>query len=557
MQRFVELYAALDGTTSTLAKVAAMETYFRAAEPADAAWALYFLTGRRLKRLLAPGLLRPLALEATGLPDWLFEDCYATVGDLAETLSLLASAEPGQHDPSLGHRALSHWIEDHILPLQGLPEEHSRRQLLDWWSRLPRQQVFVLSKLLTGALRVGVSQTLTARALGKVAGLEPTAIQHRLMGSWEPSADFFNALLDPDAADDDRSRPYPFFLASPLDTPTDRRRPEELGTLGEFQVEWKWDGIRGQLIRRGGETFLWSRGEELVTERFPEIQALAEHLPDGTVLDGEILAWENGHPLPFSVLQTRIGRKKPGRTILKKAPVSFVAYDLLERDGVDRRSVPLRERRAALEAVAGPHFPLSKVVEATDWPALDALRQSSRERGVEGFILKRLDSAYGTGRKKGSWWKWKIDPLTVDAVLIYAQAGHGKRATLLTDYTFAVWRDGALVPIAKAYSGLDDGEIRELDRWLRRHTRERFGPVRSVEPEQVFELAFEGIRRSSRHKSGIAVRFPRIARWRRDLAARDADTLEHVLELVSAEEKAAEAVRTAATEAHSPTESSS
>ncbi|MEO1367480.1 MAG: cisplatin damage response ATP-dependent DNA ligase, partial [Acidobacteriota bacterium] len=386
-------------------------------------------------------------------------------------------------------------------------------------------------------------QTLTARALGKVAGLEPSAIQHRLMGTWQPSADFFTALLDPDAADDDLSRPYPFFLASPVDTATDSRRPEDLGPVEDFQVEWKWDGIRGQLIRRGGETFLWSRGEELVTDRFPEVASSAADLPDGTVLDGEILAWQDDHPLPFSVLQKRIGRKKPGRTILKKAPVTFLAYDLLESAGEDRRADPLAARRADLERIAGPHFPLSETVDAADWAALDALRQTSRERGVEGFMLKRLDSAYGTGRKKGEWWKWKVDPLTVDAVLVYAQAGHGKRATLLTDYTFAVWRDDALVPIAKAYSGLDDAEIRELDRWLRRHTRERFGPVRSVEPLQVFELAFEGIRRSTRHKSGVAVRFPRIARWRKDLGAKDADHLEQILEMLAAEERAAEEAR--------------
>ncbi|MCG8458286.1 MAG: ATP-dependent DNA ligase [Holophagales bacterium] len=542
MRRFAELYERLDSTTSTLAKVDAMSRYFESAPPADAAWAVFFLSGRRFKRLLAPGQLRPWALEATGLPEWLFVDAYAAVGDLAETLTLLLADEEAG-DPELIDLPLHRWIEERIHPLRELDDEAQRRQVLAWFRSLPREQLFILAKMLTGGLRVGVSQTLTVRALAQVAGVEPAALHHRLMGHWIPSADFFEALLDPDVDDADLSRPYPFFLASPVEMAEGQDIPAHLGELDAWQVEWKWDGIRGQLIRRGGETFLWSRGEELVTDRYPEIAAAAESLPDGTVLDGEILAWAGqldtdptSAVLPFAVLQKRIGRKKPGKKILADAPVNFLAYDLLEADGRDGRPLALHERRARLEEVTEGLFPTSPTVHARGWRELDRLRQESRDRGVEGFMLKSRESPYRTGRKKGDWWKWKVDPLTADAVLVYAQAGHGKRATLLTDYTFAVWKGDALVPIAKAYSGLDDAEIRRLDRWLRRHTRERFGPVRSVEPVQVFELAFEGIRRSSRHKSGIAVRFPRIQRWREDLTPEDADTLEQVMALLPAGE---------------------
>lgn len=583
MKLFTELFERLDGTTSTLAKVKAMADYFDAAPAADAAWAVFFLSGRRFKRLVAPGKLRPWALEATGLPEWLFEDCYSNVGDLAETLALLVADENAPPTP-LSDLPLHVWIEEKIEPLRGLDEEAQRAQILGWFRVLPRGPLFILAKLLTGGLRVGVSRTLTVRALaqaanqraaeeaaandrekeerasaaneqqeeqndgadaGQAAGkkgtgetrrsakkaeppkIETATLHHRLMGHWRPSAEQYTALLDFEQTDTDASRPYPFFLAAPIDG-----EPADLGPVEEWQAEWKWDGIRGQLIRRRGETFLWSRGEELVTERYPEIVETSNQLPDGTVLDGEILAWRDGEPLPFAVLQKRIGRKRPGKKSLSEAPVTFLTYDLLEHGDEDWRPRPLDERRARLEATVEGLFPTSPRVEASSWDDLAEMRSTARERQVEGLMLKRRSSAYGTGRRKGDWWKWKVEPLTLDAVLIYAQAGHGKRATLLTDYTFAVWKGDTLVPIAKAYSGLDQSEIFALDRWLRRNTLERFGPVRSVRAEQVFELGFEGIRASSRHKSGLAVRFPRILRWRKDLGPEDADTLEQVRALL-------------------------
>ena len=527
MRRFSALYEALDSTTSTNAKVAALAEYFTAAPPADAAWAAFFLTGRRLKRVVPSAGLRDWAMEITGMPDWLLRECYSAAGDFAELIALaLDAVPPGEPEPDL---PLARWVEDRLLPLQTSDLETQRRHVLQWWRGLPRAERFLLNKLLTGEFRVGVSHTLVVRALALSSGSEATTIAARVMGDWTPSADWYTSIVAPRDSDTaDPSQPYPFYLASPLEG-----TPESLGNRADWLVEWKWDGIRAQLIRRAGQTWLWSRGEELITHRFPEIATAATHLPDGTVIDGEVLAFRDGRPMPFSALQQRIGRQKHVAQLMRSVPVVLVTYDLLERDGIDVRDQPLTVRRAALaERVgAGSVLRLSEEVTA-DWPELAALRLESRDRGVEGFILKRRDSTYGVGRRKGAWWKWKIDPLTVDAVLIYAQPGNGRRASLLTDYTFGVWHDGQLVPVAKAYSGLSNGEIEELDKWIRRHTLERHGPVRAVEPVQVFELGFEAIAPSTRHKSGIAVRFPRMLRWRTDKPASEADTLESLTRLI-------------------------
>jgi DNA ligase-1 len=530
MRRFATLYTQLDRTTSTNAKVAALAAYFREAAPADAAWALYFLTGQRLKRLLPGRVLGTWAADAAGVREWLLGECYESVGDGAETIALILDGV-ARRGPADERTTLSAWLEDRILPLRGQDEQVQRRAVVGWWLSLDRTERFLLTKLLTGELRVGVSHTLVVRSLSEASGVPPEAIAHRLMGQWQPSAAFLASVLAPDAGAIERSRPYPFYLASPLD-----RAPAELGRREDWLAEWKWDGIRAQVIRRGGETFIWSRGEELVTDRFPELLVAAARLPDGTVIDGEIVATRGGAPLPFSVLQRRIGRQKLTASVLRDAPAGLITYDLLEDAGVDGRARPLRERRARLGEIlsaVGTPFSLSPEVSALDWEGLAALRETSRAHVAEGLMLKRLDAPYGVGRKRGDWWKWKIDPYSVDAVLVYAQPGSGRRSNLYTDYTFAVWQDGALVPFAKAYSGLSDEEIAELDRWIRRHATERFGPVRAVEPVHVFELGFEGIGRSSRHRSGIAVRFPRILRWRRDKRPEDADTLETVEKLIT------------------------
>lgn len=531
MHSFIALFHTLDQTNSTRAKVAALVAYFRKVPPEDLAWATFFLSGRRLKRLVSARALREWLVAASQLPEWLVEDTYASVGDLAETIALLVA--DGNDQRAFVAVSLSEFVTGQLQPLGGMDEQEQREHVTGWWQALGYGACFVVNKLMTGALRVGVSQTLVARALAEVANLPKPVILHRLMGHWTPDAAFARNLLAVDDGAADLSRPYPYCLASPLEPQPGELSPVEvealLGDVDHWQAEWKWDGIRSQLIRRAGQTFLWSRGEELIGEQFPEIVTSAEALADGTVIDGELLAWADDAPMPFSALQRRLGRKKPGKKTLSDYPVVMRVYDLLEWCGDDVRDKPLHWRRQQLTALADSlpeRFILSPVVAAGTWGELAALRDVSRARRVEGLMLKALDSSYQAGRQRGVWWKWKIEPHTVDAVMLYAQAGHGRRANLHTDYTFAVWQGSDLVPIAKAYSGLDNQEIDELDKWIRAHTRERFGPVRSVEPQQVFELAFDAIAASTRHKSGVALRFPRIRRWRRDLAASEADQLE-------------------------------
>ena len=566
MKRFADLFAAIDHTTSTNAKVEAMVAYFTAAPAADAAWATFFLTGRRLKRLLPYKSISQWAMTATGVSEWLLGECYAVVGDGAETATLIFDQLPAAASTPL---SLAEWVEGRILALRDLDAHEQQRQVITWVRELTRWERFTLLKLLTGELRLGVSQTLVVRALANVASLPPTTIAARLMGEWTPDAEWHARLIAPAITHDDLSRPFPFCLASPLEgTVTPESLPGLLGPLEEWQAEWKWDGIRAQIVKRAGRTHLWSRGDELITQRFPEIIEAAHGVSDGTVLDGEVLAFRDDRPLPFSALQQRIGRERNVSRTARDVPVVFMAYDVLEHEGRDVRSEPLVIRRSVLESIVARAHQLAPVapppqrldmllpfddadtsaarpqivrasptIAADSWADLGRARQDSRRLGVEGVMIKRLSSAYTVGRKRGDWWKWKIDPHTIDAVLIYAQPGSGKRASLLTDYTFGLWHNGELVPVAKAYSGLTNEEIAEMDRWIRRHTVERFGPVRHVEPIHVFELGFEAIARSGRHRSGIAVRFPRMLRWRKDKPASEADTVEALQALLEREHK--------------------
>jgi DNA ligase-1 len=526
MKAFARLYAELDETTATSAKVAALERYFAAAPPADAAWAVHFLSGRRPTRLVPAAALRAWAAEEAGIPDWLFEECYQAVGDLAEVIALLLPEPAADVD-----LPLAHWVDQRLLTLRGQAPDAQRAVMLAAWRTLGTRERFVWNKLITGGFRVGASQQLVVRALAEVSGVPEGAVAHRLMGAWDPTAEFFARLIGADLSDTDASRPYPFYLAYPLEA-----EPSTLGEPGEWLVEWKWDGIRAQLIRRDGRTWLWSRGEELLNGRFPEIETAAFLIPEGTVIDGELVPWRADRPLPFAQLQRRIGRKNLGARLLEEVPVALLAFDLLEHAGADIRRLPLEDRRSrladVLAGVPAERMVMSPEVPGTTWDQLRAARTAARERGAEGVMLKRRSSPYGIGRRRGDWWKWKVVPLTVDAVLIYAEPGHGRRAGLFTDYTFGVWDGDRLIPFAKAYSGLTDDEIRQVDAYVRRNTLDRFGPVRTVKPELVFELAFEGIQRSTRHKSGIAVRFPRMARWRTDKRAEDADTLDTVRALL-------------------------
>ncbi|MFS2124053.1 ATP-dependent DNA ligase [Pseudomonas sp. Pseusp97] len=544
MKAFAELYARLDATTSSNAKLAALQDYFAAAPPQDAAWAVYFLAGGRPRQVVPTRLLRELATRLSGLPDWLFEESYQAVGDLAETISLLLP-----ESAQASEEGLEWWLEQ-LLPLRGLPPEELGERLQALWARLDRQSLMVSIKLLTGAFRVGVSKLLVTRALAALAGVDAKRVAQRMVGytdlSHRPTAQRYLALIAPESGEEHAQRggqPYPFFLAHPLQEPVERFEAL-LGPAQDWLVEWKWDGIRAQLVKRDGQAWLWSRGEELITERFPELHELADALPDGTVLDGELVVWKEPPAgsdaqfgiQPFALLQQRIGRKTLSRKLLEDVPAALLAYDLLEWRGEDWRNRRQDERRERLELlvaqIADSHLRLSPQLSGADWADLARQREASRRLGVEGMMLKRRDSLYGVGRTRdlGLWWKWKIDPFSVDAVLIYAQRGHGRRASLYSDYTFAVWDDSApgervLVPFAKAYSGLTDEEMRKVDAIIRKTTVEKFGPVRSVTPTLVFELGFEGISLSKRHKSGVAVRFPRMLRWRTDKSVEEADTL--------------------------------
>ena len=572
MKAFAALYAQLDASTSTLDKVAALRGYFARAmheAPSDAAWAAYFLAGGRPRQAVPTALLRRLACEVAGIDEWLFEESYQAVGDLAETIAHVLPP------PTRGSMlSLNEWLEQRLLPLRGRSPELQSEAVRGWWDELEQPERFLLVKLIGGGFRVGVSKLLVQRALAEEAGLDAKLVAQRMMGYTDakraPDAARFMALLAPPqhGAPREAGEPYPFFLAHPLEGGVESFEAR-LGAPSQWLVEWKFDGIRAQLVKRAGQVWLWSRGEELVTERFPEVASHALALPDGSVLDGELMAWQDDRAAPIALLQRRIGRKTLGPKLLAEAPVRFVAYDLLEWAGEDLRTLTQFERRRRLEcALAKPTgLLLSPRLEADTWQALAAWRASSRERGAEGLMLKQGAAPYGSGRRKqdlesgggAAWWKWKLEPMSVDCVLVYAQRGHGRRASLYTDYSFAVWsrrpHDAAeaaavveaiarreaptpgalqLVPFAKAYSGLTDEEFRAVDRNIRSHTLEKFGPVRSVRPSLVFELGFEGIQRSARHKSGIAVRFPRMLRLRPDKPLWEADTQETLEALIAA-----------------------
>jgi DNA ligase-1 len=530
MKEFAALYATIDQTTKTTAKVDALAQFFVTASDDDKLWTIALFSGRRPRRTITTTKLREWAAEVAGIPLWLFEESYPIVGDVAETIALVLPEATGQHD-----KGLTDWIME-LRALDHAEEDARKAAVLAAWSQMPALERLVFNKLLTGGFRVGISRKLMTRALSRATGQDEAELAHRLMGDWTPDTTSFASLIEAPDAGAALSRPYPFCLAYGVEGDG----PEELGPPSDWRAEWKWDGIRGQLILRSGEHFVWSRGEELMTDRFPELARAQDFLPQGTVLDGEILAWDANAraPMSFNALQKRIGRKTVPKKLLTEAPVILLAYDLLEQDGTDLRALPFADRRARLEALLRdlpPEAPLrlSQPLEFDVWQSLHDTRATARENRAEGLMLKRLDSPYHTGRKKGDWWKWKLDPLTIDAVMIYAQQGSGRRANLFTDFTFAVWNGNQLVPFTKAYSGLTDAEFRKITAWVRKNTVERFGPVRSVTPEHVFEIAFEGIQESTRHKSGVALRFPRMKRWRHDKSLAEANTLDDLKSMLA------------------------
>lgn len=530
MKRFAQLIEKLDSTNKTNQKVAALADYFVAANEKDKLWTMAILSHRRPPRPVNTTLLRIYAAELAEIPLWLFEESYHIVGDLAESIALVVSG-----DTHKSEKALSTVLEELVL-LKPKSDREKKEYVQNMWLQFDYYSRFVFTKLLTGSFRIGISQKLMTKALSQVTSVPQDELAYRLMGDWNPNSTTFHELVFGRNEQAYVSKPYPFYLAYALECEV-----AELGNVGDWVAEHKWDGIRGQVIARKGEVFIWSRGEELVTDKYPEIADLLNFLPPGTVIDGEILAFIDGEIALFNDLQTRIGRKKVSKSILQKVPVIFKAYDLLEYNGEDIRALSYLERRALLEGLAQkvnhPSLHISEQMQFNSWTDLAKERGLSRDKRSEGLMLKRKSASYQVGRKKGDWWKWKTDPLTIDAVLTYAMRGHGRRTNLFTDYTFALWQKNEsgeieLVTFAKAYSGLTDKEFAQVDNIIKKTTLERFGPVRSVTPTLVFELAFEGIAFSNRHKSGVAVRFPRIHRWRHDKTIEEANSLDDLKALI-------------------------
>jgi DNA ligase-1 len=526
LKRFTELIQQLETSNKTNDKIAALVDYFSNADERDKPYVIAMFTGKKPRRPVSTALIKEWAIELSAIPEWLFAESYHSVGDLSETIALVLPPPEFETD-----RKLHEWIQD-LGALNGQTDAIKREFIINAWNSLDSQQRFIFNKLIAGNFRIGVSHKMLVNALAKQSDTDSNKIMHSIMGKWNPEEITYSELIEGAHVNTDNSWPYPFCLAYALEV-----KPEELGAGSLWQAEWKWDGIRGQIVKRNGELFIWSRGEELVTDQFPELHFLRERLSDGTVLDGEILSVKDGNVQVFSILQQRLNRKTINKAQLNDAPVGFFTYDILEFHGADIREKPLLERRKILEQVVKDLdnqavVRLSPVVNFSSWDELALLRQGSRELNSEGIMLKRVDSSYHSGRKRGDWWKWKINPYTVDTVMIYAQKGSGRRANFYTDYTFAV-RDGEkLITVAKAYSGLTDQEIKEVDSFVKRNSVEKFGPVRTVKPELVFEIAFEGIAESKRHKAGLALRFPRIARWRKDKKADEINTLEDLQQLL-------------------------
>ncbi len=529
MKEFAALIKTLDSTNKTNEKVAALTAYFKIANNEDKLWTIAILSHRRPKRPVNTTLLREWATEISGIPLWLFEESYHIVGDLAETIALII---PANSQKSID-KSLSKIIEE-IINLKSLEDSEKKLYLQENWLTMSYFERFVFNKIITGGFRIGVSQKLMTRALSKATGIDEDILAYKLMGNWTPTDTTFKKLILEQNPEDYLSKPYPFYLAYAVED----NFQEDLGDSKDWSFEHKWDGIRSQVIIRNNEVFVWSRGEELVTDKYPEFQRFLSKIPNGTVLDGEILPFGNNKIGNFNDLQTRIGRKNLSKKLLEKTPVILNAYDLLEWEGKDIRQLPFTERRKILDELISNcdcstiGLYLSDTMAFNTWDEAAKERELAREKQSEGLMIKRKNSPYLVGRKKGDWWKWKTDPFTIDGVLTYAMRGHGRRANLYTDYTFGLWDNGELVTFAKAYSGLTDSEFRQVDAWIKKNTLERFGPVRSVTPHHVFEIAFEGIAESSRHKSGVATRFPRILRWRKDKPIEEANTLDDLKALI-------------------------
>ncbi len=526
MKDFSNLISAIEITNKTNAKINALVDYFKTAPDKDKLWLIALFTGKRPSRPVKSTLMKVWCMEITQLPEWLFLESYSTVGDLGETLALLLPNPKNEIE-----KPLHIWI-DELINLKKQSDDEKKTYVLDAWNGLNAQERLIFNKLIGGSFRIGVSKKTLVNALAKLSGIDANQLMHSIIGNWTPNTITFEELLNGEHINYDNSKPYPFCLAYALE-----KDLNDLGDENEWQVEYKWDGIRGQIIKRKDEVFIWSRGEELVTQQFPELVETISQFKGDFVIDGEILAIKDSAVLLFNDLQKRLNRKNVTKKLLEEVPVGLYIYDILELNDVDLRKHSMTERREKLELLFQQNkstiLKLSEIIEFENWDELDTLRNNARSFNSEGLMLKKKSSIYHVGRKKGDWWKWKVDPLTIDAVMIYAQKGSGRRSSKYTDYTFAVKNEEKLVTVAKAYSGLTNDEITAISRWVNKNAIEKFGPVRTVKPELVFEIAFEGIAYSKRHKSGVALRFPRIKRWRKDKTVKDIDTIESVKSLIS------------------------
>jgi len=529
LQNFATLINQLDATTSTHQKVAHLNHYFNVEQnEKDKLWTIALFTNKKPSRGVSSALLRQWCAEVTGIPLWLLEENYHIVGDLAETIALLL---PYNNTSII--KPLHQWISE-IAALKGMDELDKKQYVLNTWSGLSKEETWIFNKIITGGFRLGIAKNLIIQALSLHLDIDKQEVAHHLMGDWHPEKVSWQTLFSGEKGVIADSKPYPFYLAYPVaDDELSKLHSNEY--LNQWSAEWKWDGIRGQLIKRGGQIFVWSRGEELMTDRFPELRETLASETD-FVMDGEILGWKDGLPLNFQLLQQRIGRKNVTKKLMADIPIKFIAYDLLEYQREDLRTQSFERRRAQLEYLIDEsqfqNILISERLDFGSYDALATLRSNAREVNAEGLMLKLKKGIYHTGRKTGEMWKWKLDPYTIDAVMLYAQRGHGRRANLYSDFTFALWAGDDLVPFTKAYSGLTDVEMKEVTAFVKKNTIATFGPVASVTPELVFEIAFEGIAISTRHKAGIALRFPRILRWRKDKTAKNANTLAEIKKLL-------------------------
>jgi len=527
MKAFAKLISNLEQTSKEAFKVTALAQYFSNATDEDKLWTLALFTGTRPKRVVDIKALKEFAEQVYTEGEWLFEASHQIVGDMAETIAyFLPKAKRN------GNHTLSEWISM-IRTIFNAERIDQRDAITKAWDTLRPEERFIFNKLITGGFRIDVSLKLLSKALAIVTGKDENLLAHKLNSDWHPDEVSFETLIFTENPEAEKSKPYPFHLAHTLESTV-----AELGDISNWQVERKWDGIRVQVIVRGNKISIWSRKGDILSSKVPELKPLAESMEDGTVLDGELICFKNGKILPINNLRTRFGRRNNSKKQFEESPCVFMAYDILEFKGEDIRNKDLAERRKKLEKVILQYYDehkiilLSDIINNDNWESINSEREKSREHQVTGLVLKNKKSIYGSSRVEGDWWKWPVDPLFIDAILLYAQAGEGGSSKMYREYSFALWHGEDLVTFAKAKSGLEDKELKELTSFVKKNTKEKFGPVRSVAAVQIFRLAFDSITASKRHKSGILLKNPRLIEWLRDKNIEDGNNLDDLKKML-------------------------